>query len=99
MFHYECVIKKLKNRWNGPRIVFNYTSCTLCKSELKLKGDFKEIDIMIDAKKKLKALVTREAIERLEIEGRMNERIEGSVNEGIEGRVNEWIEGRVNEGI
>ena len=29
---------------------------------------------MIDAKKKLKALVTREAIERLEIEGRMNDK-------------------------
>lgn len=34
VFHQECMIKRIETRWNGPRIVFNFCMCPLCKKWL-----------------------------------------------------------------
>lgn len=31
IFHLDCILKKVKNRWPGPRIVFSYLECPECK--------------------------------------------------------------------
>lgn len=31
IYHTECLKQQISNRWNGPRIVFNYLNCPQCK--------------------------------------------------------------------
>lgn len=38
IFHEECIMKKLDAKWNGPRIVFQYCTCPLCKKWLEVKN-------------------------------------------------------------
>ncbi|VDO35838.1 unnamed protein product [Onchocerca flexuosa] len=33
VFHYRCVQTVLEKRWNGPRIVFRFMQCPLCKKQ------------------------------------------------------------------
>lgn len=33
------MIKRLETRWNGPRIVFNFCLCPLCKKWLEFPED------------------------------------------------------------
>ncbi|EJW84961.1 hypothetical protein WUBG_04127 [Wuchereria bancrofti] len=34
IFHYRCVRTVLEKRWNGPRIVFRFMQCPLCKKQI-----------------------------------------------------------------
>uniref|UniRef100_A0A1I7W188 RCR-type E3 ubiquitin transferase n=1 Tax=Loa loa TaxID=7209 RepID=A0A1I7W188_LOALO len=34
IFHYHCVRTVLEKRWNGPRIVFRFMQCPLCKEQI-----------------------------------------------------------------
>ena len=34
IFHVECIVKILKNRWLSPRIVFGFPYCTICKTKI-----------------------------------------------------------------
>ncbi|VIO97478.1 B-box zinc finger family protein [Brugia malayi] len=34
IFHYRCVRTVLEKRWNGPRIVFRFMQCPLCKEQI-----------------------------------------------------------------
>uniref|UniRef100_A0A915PSJ6 RCR-type E3 ubiquitin transferase n=1 Tax=Setaria digitata TaxID=48799 RepID=A0A915PSJ6_9BILA len=34
VFHYHCVRTVLEKRWNGPRIVFRFMQCPLCKKQI-----------------------------------------------------------------
>ena len=38
IFHEECVLKRLGSKWNGPRIIFNYCECPLCKAWIGTKN-------------------------------------------------------------
>lgn len=33
-FHYKCVRTVLEKRWHGPRIVFRFMECPLCKEQV-----------------------------------------------------------------
>lgn len=34
IFHLKCILKKINNRWPGPRIVFSYLDCPECKQRI-----------------------------------------------------------------
>mmetsp|Transcript_7140 Transcript_7140/g.5405 ORF Transcript_7140/g.5405 Transcript_7140/m.5405 type:complete len:128 (+) Transcript_7140:109-492(+) len=34
IFHLECILTKVKNRWPGPRIVFSFLECPECKQRI-----------------------------------------------------------------
>ncbi|VDK87337.1 unnamed protein product, partial [Litomosoides sigmodontis] len=34
VFHYHCVRTVLEKRWNGPRIVFRFMQCPLCRKQI-----------------------------------------------------------------
>ncbi|KAJ3430755.1 e3 ubiquitin-protein ligase mycbp2 [Anaeramoeba flamelloides] len=35
IFHYHCLMMRLKTKWNGARITFNFIKCPLCKSKIE----------------------------------------------------------------
>uniref|UniRef100_A0A915ATT0 RCR-type E3 ubiquitin transferase n=8 Tax=Parascaris univalens TaxID=6257 RepID=A0A915ATT0_PARUN len=35
IFHYRCVKIILEKRWNGPRIIFRFMQCPLCKQQIE----------------------------------------------------------------
>ncbi|CAD8076897.1 unnamed protein product [Paramecium primaurelia] len=67
IFHEECIMKKLDAKWNGPRIVFQYCTCPLCKKWLDVKH--KEIQTKLNAASQLQLQIQDLCIERLDIEG------------------------------
>ncbi|MCP9259804.1 MYCB2 [Dirofilaria immitis] len=44
VFHYRCVQTVLEKRWNGPRIVFRFMQCPLCKNKLVSSNTMSQID-------------------------------------------------------
>jgi E3 ubiquitin-protein ligase MYCBP2 len=36
IFHYRCIAKRVEIRWLGPRILFNFCACPLCKRWIQL---------------------------------------------------------------
>lgn len=38
VFHYHCIKTTVSKRWNGPRIVFNFLNCPLCKAPIQHKS-------------------------------------------------------------
>lgn len=65
VFHYECVNKLLKKRWNGPRIMFNFLNCSVCKKEI----EHPLLDHLIKPLKQLKLDVENKALQRLNYDG------------------------------
>ena len=35
IYHYECILTKVKGKWPGPRIVFSFLDCPACKGRIK----------------------------------------------------------------
>eukprot|EP00002_Diphylleia_rotans_P039326 TRINITY_DN9099_c0_g1_i2.p1 TRINITY_DN9099_c0_g1~~TRINITY_DN9099_c0_g1_i2.p1 ORF type:complete len:433 (+),score=56.03 TRINITY_DN9099_c0_g1_i2:220-1518(+) len=35
MFHYLCILNKLKQKWQGPRIHFTFLNCPLCNQRMR----------------------------------------------------------------
>lgn len=35
IFHEHCLLTRLKGKWPGPRIVFNYLECSECKAHIE----------------------------------------------------------------
>ena len=35
LFHIHCILKRIKGRWPGPRIVFNFLDCPECKQRIE----------------------------------------------------------------
>jgi len=35
IFHFDCIMQKLSNKWPGPRIVFNFLNCSSCKKRIR----------------------------------------------------------------
>ena len=70
IFHVECITKRIETRWNGPRIVFNYCMCPLCKKWLDFPNDHKILSKMMGDNKVIFEDVKTKAVERLKIEGR-----------------------------
>ena len=34
IFHVDCIYKKVKGKWPGPRIVFGFLDCPSCKARM-----------------------------------------------------------------
>ena len=34
VFHYQCILQRVKEKWNPPRITFNFMNCPLCKIKI-----------------------------------------------------------------
>ena len=35
IFHVDCLLERIKKRWPGPRIVFNFLSCSECNLRIE----------------------------------------------------------------
>ncbi|KAJ3440543.1 e3 ubiquitin-protein ligase mycbp2 [Anaeramoeba flamelloides] len=80
IFHYHCLMMRLKTKWNGARITFNFIKCPLCKSKIEhvsLKEILKPLnELWENLQIKIK--------KRLEYEGLIkNERIKKDFNNDI----------------
>jgi hypothetical protein len=53
IFHVECLLEKIKNKWSGPWITFSYLDCPSCKQIIQ--SEHPEIKAMIDEGVLLKA--------------------------------------------
>lgn len=63
----ECVLSQIQQRWNGPRIIFNYLECSECKKEISCRHNPK-ITKALEKEKKLKDVVVKKAMERAKFE-------------------------------
>ena len=70
VFHYKCVVDKIKARWNGPRITFSFAECPLCKQQIEYAG--KLLEHLLKPVKKLKREIESKALARLQIDNLMN---------------------------
>eukprot|EP01080_Neovahlkampfia_damariscottae_P012824 gene12824-7175_t len=64
IFHFECIKKKIQNKWSGSRITFNFLNCPLCKIEMNhisLESFMKDF-------KNLKSSVEEMSLARLKFE-------------------------------
>jgi hypothetical protein len=66
VFHAHCVQEKVKSRWPGARISFDFLKCPVCSQEM----DHPALAGVMAPVKELRALVEKKATERLEFEGR-----------------------------
>ncbi|KAI1714941.1 ring finger domain-containing protein [Ditylenchus destructor] len=67
-FHYKCVRTVLEKRWHGPRIVFRFMECPLCKEQI----DHTAFADLLSPLMELKEAVAKKAKLRLEYDGLLN---------------------------
>jgi len=65
MFHYECIKKKLSEKWPGARITFGFMNCPLCNDTISHPALLPELEPMLA----LKATVEEKCLARIKIEG------------------------------
>uniref|UniRef100_A0A6U6BMR8 RING-type domain-containing protein n=1 Tax=Guillardia theta TaxID=55529 RepID=A0A6U6BMR8_GUITH len=65
VFHYSCVVSKIKNLWSGVRITFGFLECPLCKKHMKAKA----IEDIIKPGLELYQAILTKAEQRLALEG------------------------------
>ncbi|KAI6207356.1 RCR-type E3 ubiquitin transferase [Aphelenchoides besseyi] len=64
-FHFGCVRTVLEKRWNGPRIVFRFMQCPLCKQTIEHQA----LESLLAPLRALYEDVTKKAVLRLEYDG------------------------------
>ena len=68
IFHLECILNKVKKKWPGPRIVFNFLECPSCKKRIRAS----HCKILTDEVKQSEVVeedVMKKATERAKFEG------------------------------
>lgn len=68
IFHLKCIAKRVEIRWLGPRILFNFCACPLCKKWIQLPEEnvlHKKINDNLALFEKIKS----KCMERLKFEG------------------------------
>ena len=66
--HYDCIKKRLLNKWIGPRITFNHCLCPNCNKWFDIKT-IPKLQTVIDENKKLYEDIKKLALQRLKFEG------------------------------
>ncbi|CAD5224052.1 unnamed protein product [Bursaphelenchus okinawaensis] len=64
-FHYHCVKTVLEKRWHGPRILFRFMQCPLCKSNI----DHPALEFLLEPLRALYEDVKSKSLLRLEYDG------------------------------
>ncbi|KAI6241073.1 RCR-type E3 ubiquitin transferase [Aphelenchoides fujianensis] len=64
-FHFACVRTVLEKRWNGPRIVFRFMQCPLCKQMIEHPA----LESLLAPLRAIHEDVKRKAVLRLEYDG------------------------------
>ena len=67
IFHAECIIRVIKDRWSGPRINFQFTKCPSCKTTIS--WFHKETIRLIKDALKLEKSIEKMALQRAKHEG------------------------------
>ena len=67
IFHVDCLLSKIKKRWPGPRIVFNFLECPSCKKTIDAPHCKLINEEMADVLK-LQENIIKKAIERAKFE-------------------------------
>eukprot|EP00736_Rhodelphis_marinus_P005124 Rmarinus@m.29836 len=65
VFHFDCVLEKLRRRWNGHRITFTFMKCPLCSKFI----DHNALSSELAPARNLYELVKSKALQRLQYEG------------------------------
>ena len=68
IFHVSCILKKIKNRWPGPRIVFSYLECPECKGRISAPHCGPVADELASSQK-IEDDVMKKVVERAKYEG------------------------------
>jgi E3 ubiquitin-protein ligase MYCBP2 len=51
IFHYKCILDRIKKRWPGPTISFTFCECPLCNKLIEHPSVQKEVDLIKEFKK------------------------------------------------
>ncbi len=68
IFHVHCQLERLKKRWPGPRIVFNFLHCSECKARIEAPQCI-QIHNELKEAWKIEEEVRKKALERSKHEG------------------------------
>ena len=68
IFHDDCLTKRMKQRWTGPRINFGFLQCPTCKSEIE-GASADHIRKMIEDSRALEKDILDKAVKRAKFEG------------------------------
>lgn len=68
IFHLDCLLSILKKKWPGPRIVFNYLDCLMCKKRIRAAYCQELSQILMEAEHYEKDVI-KKALERGKHEG------------------------------
>lgn len=68
IFHLECIAKKVKNKWPGPRIVFSYLECPECKQRISAPHCQALTNELLESQK-VEDDVLKKVVERAKFEG------------------------------
>lgn len=68
IFHAHCLMMRLKKRWFGPQINFNYLDCPECKKSIEAPHIPFVLKELAESRK-LEAEVIKKAVERAKHEG------------------------------
>lgn len=67
IFHYKCILDKIKSRWNGAKITFKYLNCTTCDKQIR-SSSVPELDKIIKEHVLLYDQIAAKIPERLRLE-------------------------------
>jgi IBR domain, a half RING-finger domain/Zinc finger, C3HC4 type (RING finger) len=64
IFHFSCILQRIKAKWPGARIHFAFMNCPLCKQPI----GHPSLDKLLVPYQKLRRIVAQKALKRLKIE-------------------------------
>lgn len=68
IFHVDCILEKVRQKWSGPRITFLFKTCPSWKSEIDV-DHHPELSELLSEANKLEEQISSMALERAKIEG------------------------------
>lgn len=68
IFHVDCILEKVRQKWSGPRITFLFKTCPSCKAEIEAPHH-PELSMLLDEAKELEDEIKEKALARAKVEG------------------------------
>ena len=80
VFHYECVIQRLSNRWSTPEISLQFSRCTVCSENISAFFKTWDDNELLQEVSSLRKHFSIQVASTVQREGAIIEHVEGSNN-------------------
>ena len=68
IFHYNCILRKVGNKWPSPRMTFDFMNCSVCKLEISCPQN-PNLHSFLTKLKNLKTDMENKAVAKARVEG------------------------------